>query len=87
LPQQVLRQSQSLMNMLSELKWHLDHTLDEWINNAIIRYAQFMRLPEAECVPPVDVDIIWHTHQLAGPKYWLVFFSASQVILARPHVS
>ncbi|KAF8810911.1 hypothetical protein BYT27DRAFT_7253253 [Phlegmacium glaucopus] len=64
------------MNMIAEIKDH-DHGLDEWLSNAIVRYAQFMRLPEAGCVPPVDVDIIWHTHQLAGPKYWgetLFFF-------------
>jgi hypothetical protein len=37
-----------------------------------------MRLPENGLLPPLDVDIIWHTHQLVGTKYWLVilFFNA-----------
>lgn len=68
------------MNMLAEIKWHCDHALDEWINNAIIRYSQFMRLPEGDYVPPVDVDIIWHTHQLSGPKYWLVLLLPLRVM-------
>jgi hypothetical protein len=74
---QVLRQITSNKVMLMSIKQH-GGSYDAWIINAITRYGQFMRLPEHPFRPPVDVDIIWHTHQLDGTKYWLVilFFNA-----------
>jgi hypothetical protein len=73
----VLRQSGSVVRMLAEIKSHESAGNDQWINDAISRYPSFMRLPIGDHVPPVDVDIVWHTHQLSGTRYWdesLVYF-------------
>lgn len=44
----------------------------EWIVRAIDDYPRYMRLPKVNFVPPVEVDVIWHTHQLSGIAYRFV---------------
>ena len=38
-----------------------------WIDDAIAEYPLFMQ--EISASPSVPVDIVWHTHQLAGTVY------------------
>ena len=46
---------------------------DEWIDNAVTRYAQFLELaklhPNKTIVPTLDVDLIWHAHMLTPLDY------------------
>jgi hypothetical protein len=51
----------------------------QWMDDATKRYPAFMKLPPGDHVPPMDVDIVWHTHQLSGTKYWYLRY----VILLR----
>ena len=48
-----------------------DHSKDgTWIADAVAEYPNFMQLTSDELVSPsVPVDIVWHTHQLAGTAY------------------
>lgn len=47
---------------------------ERWIDQAIENYPLFMGLASEDfLIPPVEVDIVWHTHQLAGTHYRLVF--------------
>ncbi|TDL30128.1 hypothetical protein BD410DRAFT_834312 [Rickenella mellea] len=65
----VLRQSLSLDNMLAEVAKFESAGNVQWITHAIREYDKYMRLPEGDYVPPLDVDIVWHTHQHSGMKY------------------
>lgn len=43
------------------------------LHHATARYHAFLDLMAASpadfLVPTLDIDLIWHTHQLAGPRY------------------
>jgi hypothetical protein len=60
--------------MLHAVKMHnlKDDDNGEWIVRAIEDYPRYMRLPKVNFVPPVEVDVIWHTHQLSGITYRFV---------------
>jgi hypothetical protein len=62
--------------MLDAIDNYKDDDKGEWIDRAIKYYPQYMRLPEGNHVPPVEIDIVWHTHQLSGMAYRfaVVFF-------------
>ena len=41
-----------------------------WIDDAIAEYPLFMQQTSDKLMSPsVPVDIVWHTHQLAGTVY------------------
>ncbi|KAL4255417.1 hypothetical protein AB1N83_011984 [Pleurotus pulmonarius] len=67
LVQAVMRQSSSIGRMIQEASVYEENGLP-W-SQATNRYIRFMCLPLGNYVPPVDVDIIWHTHQLKGKQY------------------
>ncbi|KAF4574354.1 hypothetical protein EYR40_005929 [Pleurotus pulmonarius] len=67
LVQAVMRQSSSIGPMINEASVYEENGLS-W-SQTINRYVRFMCLPLEAPVPPVDVDIIWHTHQLKGTQY------------------
>lgn len=64
---QVMRQSSSIGPMINEASVYEENGLP-W-SQTVNRYVRFMCLPLEAPVPPVDVDIIWHTHQLKGTRY------------------
>ncbi|KDQ28713.1 hypothetical protein PLEOSDRAFT_156451 [Pleurotus ostreatus PC15] len=64
---QVMRQSSSIGPMINEASVYEENGLP-W-SQTVNRYVRFMCLPLEAPVPPVDVDIIWHTHQLKGAQY------------------
>lgn len=55
--------------MLHTIEEYKNDNKGEWIVRAIDDYPRYIRLPEGNYVPPVEVDIIWHTHQLSGVTY------------------
>ncbi|KAJ7761130.1 hypothetical protein B0H16DRAFT_1531933 [Mycena metata] len=67
----VLRQARYLKNM-SEIHWCCDKCVDPFEGNygvlelAVERYAKFLSLDPTGVVPPPDIDIAFHTHQLKG---------------------
>ncbi|KAF7433682.1 hypothetical protein PC9H_005645 [Pleurotus ostreatus] len=67
LVQAVIKQSSSIGRMVQEASVYEENSL-LW-SQATNRYIRFMCLPLGNYVPPVDVDIIWHTHQLKGLQY------------------
>ncbi|KAG9219595.1 hypothetical protein CCMSSC00406_0008198 [Pleurotus cornucopiae] len=67
LGQAVMRQSSSIGPMINEASVYEENGLP-W-SQTVNRYVRFMCLPLEAPVPPVDVDIIWHTHQLKGTQY------------------
>ncbi|KAF8804298.1 hypothetical protein BYT27DRAFT_7107670, partial [Phlegmacium glaucopus] len=73
----VLRQS-SFVNKMNDLGWtgpgFFDYAGDELaLQHAISRYHAFLDLmassPATFFVPTLDIDLVWHTHQLISDKY------------------
>jgi len=67
--------------MLHAVQEHENDGNGEWIVHAIKDYPQYMRLPEGNYVPPVEVDIIWHTHQLCGLTYRFACLSLLDMVM------
>ena len=70
---QVLRQARFIQNM-SYIGWisqnNRDHVaLSSIINAALDRYVRFMAFDADDTVPPLDVDLVFHTHQLSGSLF------------------
>lgn len=71
---QVMRQSLTITRMLKTVDGYKDEESTSWINRATENYFSFMQFPsDRTLVPPVEIDIVWHTHQLSGIAYKLVF--------------
>ncbi|EPT03014.1 hypothetical protein FOMPIDRAFT_1159610 [Fomitopsis schrenkii] len=73
----VLRQG-TFIDSMDDLGWTAPGFFDDEINEALLthalaRYHAFLDLlsiaPNAFYVPTLDIDIVWHTHQLTGSKY------------------
>ncbi|ESK84525.1 hypothetical protein Moror_6144 [Moniliophthora roreri MCA 2997] len=73
----VLRQG-SFIKKMEDLCWTGSSFFDEVKGNQILqhavkRYHGFLDLlhgnPSSFFVPTVDIDLVWHTHQLTGSKY------------------
>ncbi|KAJ2912590.1 hypothetical protein MD484_g7831, partial [Candolleomyces efflorescens] len=73
----VLRQG-SFVQKMAHLEWtkpgFFDHPDDEIVlQHAIARYHAFLDLmsssPASFFVPTLDIDLVWHTHQLMSAKY------------------
>lgn len=69
----VLRQYRFVEKM-NELDWLLSPVVDLSMREALVRYQRFMQLFQNHeglpLVPTLDIDLIWHTHQLCF-KYYL----------------
>ncbi|TFK33261.1 hypothetical protein BDQ12DRAFT_738863 [Crucibulum laeve] len=77
LPGAVLRQG-SFTEKMHRLRWteptFFDNKDDELaLQHATARYHAFLELmassPASFFVPTLDIDLVWHTHQLVSPKY------------------
>ncbi|KAI0049887.1 hypothetical protein FA95DRAFT_1488384 [Auriscalpium vulgare] len=73
----VLRQG-SFITKMRDLHWtevdYFDNPEDELVlHHANVRYHAFLdlmsSLPSSFLVPTLDIDLVWHTHQLTGPCY------------------
>ncbi|TCD60000.1 hypothetical protein EIP91_010927 [Steccherinum ochraceum] len=73
----VMRQS-SFIDKMDDFGWtqpgYFDDPKDEVVlHRAISRYHGFLdllsRFPSAFMVPTLDIDLVWHTHQLTGSTY------------------
>ena len=53
--------------------WSRSPVALETIHRSRIRYARFLKLfqlyPKTMLVPTLDIDLVWHTHQLSHEKY------------------
>jgi hypothetical protein len=56
---------------MAQFGWLHNPTLSSTLRFAIIRYERFFRLMKAAygIVPTLDVDLVWHTHQLCPRRY------------------
>lgn len=70
-----MAQSTRIADMLRVLDENIGHADGRWIEEAIKEYLQFMQFESNESVSPsVEIDIVWHTHQLSGVHYLFVLF-------------
>jgi hypothetical protein len=71
LGQAVLRQARFIDEM-HKIEW-CGHASFEGhasnLANAIVRYHRFLALDPKSMVPPVDIDLVFHTHQLQGSAF------------------
>ncbi|PPR02797.1 hypothetical protein CVT24_002220, partial [Panaeolus cyanescens] len=73
----VIRQGKFVEKM-KELKWSTPDFLNKSdvriLHHAVARYHAFLDLmathPETMLVPTLDIDLVWHTHQLMHSRYW-----------------
>jgi len=64
---------------MTRYAWHRSPDADEIITRSIARYANFFRILRTTnraahggmVVPTLDVDLVWHTHQLSCASYRL----------------
>ncbi|KAF8076953.1 hypothetical protein FPV67DRAFT_1473294 [Lyophyllum atratum] len=73
----VIRQG-TFIKKMHELRWteagFFNSEIDEVaLHHAIARYHAFLDLlaasPKSQFAPTLDIDLVWHTHQLMGPEY------------------
>lgn len=67
----VIRQS-SFVEKMHDFDWLHSPALKTTIKRAIVRYSRFMDLIAEKnffCVPTLDIDLVWHTHQLTPSRY------------------
>lgn len=75
--QAVVRQG-SFTNKMNESGWLKSIKLKNITSQCILKYSRFIqllatRLPENRndvCVPTLDIDLAWHTHQLSPKSYY-----------------
>ncbi|PPR07443.1 hypothetical protein CVT24_007709 [Panaeolus cyanescens] len=73
----VVRQGK-FVDKMKELKWSAPNFLDKSdariLQHAVARYHAFLDLlathPGTMLVPTLDIDLVWHTHQLTHSRYW-----------------
>ncbi|KAH9035881.1 hypothetical protein EDB85DRAFT_2211533, partial [Lactarius pseudohatsudake] len=72
----VLRQGSFVKNIY-DLGWTSSSYLEKHedaavLHHAIVRYHAFLDLMSSSqmvVVPTLDIDLVWHSHQLSGPRY------------------
>ncbi|KAJ4361845.1 hypothetical protein N0V83_010786 [Neocucurbitaria cava] len=69
----VLRQG-TFVQKMHKLDWIHSPSYITTVQRLIVKYHRFVRLaalsPKQTVVPTLDVDLAWHTHQLAPPVYY-----------------
>lgn len=68
----VIRQERFVRKMV-ELNWLFSSFIELTIDEAIERYQNFfqlMKVAKHPVVPTLDIDLIWHTHQLSQSHYF-----------------
>lgn len=67
----VLRQG-SFVEKMHGFDWLHSPALKNTMDRAIVRYGRFMNLIAEKhfCVPTLDIDLVWHTHQLSPYRYY-----------------
>lgn len=68
----VSRQERFIAKMI-EFKWLFSPFIGLTIDESIERYHNFfqlMRSSDHPIVPTLDIDLVWHTHQLSQPQYF-----------------
>lgn len=74
----VIRQS-VFVDKMANLDWLHSPAARETMSRLLTKYQRFidiMRLhPKEGCVPTLDVDLAWHTHQLSPKQYYDFTFS------------
>ncbi|KAK0666624.1 hypothetical protein QBC41DRAFT_305082 [Cercophora samala] len=69
----VTRQADFALTM-TRFGWVHSPYSDSILRRAIIRYCSFLRLFQAHAgtgaVPALDIDLVWHTHQLSPAQYF-----------------
>ncbi|KAK2601781.1 hypothetical protein QQS21_004665 [Conoideocrella luteorostrata] len=69
----VMRQGVFIDKMV-KLDWLHSPSANETMNRLLKKYVNFLSLmnrhPRQVCVPTLDVDLAWHTHQLSPPAYY-----------------
>ncbi|KAF7902962.1 hypothetical protein EAF00_002864 [Botryotinia globosa] len=77
----VIRQS-VFVDKMASLDWLHSMAARETMSRLLTKYERFieiMRLhPKEVCVPTLDVDLAWHTHQLSPKQYYEYTFSKCQ---------
>lgn len=75
--QAVVRQG-SFTNKMNESAWLRSPKLKHLVPQCILRYGRFFTLVASQlpgtknnaCVPTLDIDLAWHTHQLSPQSYY-----------------
>ncbi|KAL2004955.1 hypothetical protein VTN00DRAFT_2805 [Thermoascus crustaceus] len=58
---------------MEEQLWLRSPVAGDTLRRAIERYSRFLQLlrlyPDTTLVPPLDIDLVWHTHQCSPSQY------------------
>jgi hypothetical protein len=69
----MIRQSSFIVKMSIEL-WIWSPAMEGTLRRGIQRYKRFLRLfnlyPRKMLVPTLEIDLVWHTHQLSPLQYF-----------------
>lgn len=70
----VLRQG-TFITKMQDFDWIRSPALRHTVSQAVARYTGFFEVmssfPNNVAVPTFDVDLVWHTHQLSPPEYFI----------------
>ena len=69
----VIRQS-VFVEKMHQIDWVHSPTAKETMERLLTKYSRFIEImclyPKNVCVPTLDVDLAWHTHQLCPQRYY-----------------
>jgi hypothetical protein len=70
---------------MTKIDWLHSPTATETMTRLILKYHRFMKIMTQHfthlCVPTLDVDLAWHTHQLSPKLYYDFTVAQSQKLI------